>query len=65
MADEKSIRDEQLDQVSGGSGGEYDPSFPSCPKCGSNKVKMLYEHDEIGVFYCDACHHQFTKRYGE
>ena len=65
MEEKKNLEQEQMENVSGGGSGSYDPSYPNCPNCGSSQVQMLYEHDEIGVFRCDKCNHQFTKRYGE
>ena len=53
MSEEKKVElgTEQLEQVAGG----YDNMGRTCPNCGSDRITFQYEHDEIGVFYCDNC----------
>ncbi|MBR2769587.1 MAG: hypothetical protein IKD68_11695 [Solobacterium sp.] len=51
-------KEENLDKVAGGE------SFgKKCPKCGSGDVNLYYEHDEIGVFKCSTCGHQWSENY--
>ena len=61
MEENKEVKkDQNLEGVAGGEFGNV-----TCPNCGSSNVSFYYEHDEIGVFKCNNCHKQFSKRYGE
>ncbi len=60
MEEKKNVvkEEEKLDKVAGGE------SFgKKCPHCGSGDVSLYYEHDEIGVFRCNKCGHQFTENW--
>ena len=52
----KVLNSENLDQVTGGN-NEYGVT---CPHCGSSNVRFAYDHDEIGVFDCNACGKRFS-----
>ncbi len=53
MSEEKitGLSKEQLDGVAGG----FDNYGRTCPNCGSDHINFLYEHDEVGVFFCENC----------
>ena len=53
----ESLDDEALNSIAGGFGPDGDVP---CPKCGSTKVHLYYEHDERAVMKCDNCGNQFV-----
>ena len=59
MEDKKNLNEEQLAQVSGGTGDSYDPNGHVCPACGSSKVKLIGERGDFGMYKCDDCGSEF------
>ena len=51
--------EEKLNKVAGG-----ENFGKKCPHCGSEDVSLYYEHDEIGVFKCSKCGHQWQESWG-
>ena len=55
MEDKIFLNKEQLENVSGGAGGDYAPESHVCPKCGSDNVTMFEEAFDAGHFVCEDC----------
>ena len=50
------LKEEQLAQVSGGTG---ETNGRKCPQCGSTKVKFKNEVGDAGKFVCEDCGCEF------
>jgi len=60
--DSKNMREltiKDLDKVNGGTEDTYDPNGPSCPICGSRRVRLLEDRGSSGLFCCDYCDFEF------
>ena len=52
------IKDEQLENISGGAGNSYSPK--PCPKCGGMMIAMVNRDGTIRDYSCGSCGNKDT-----